>query len=421
MKIVVFNVKYSENLGDGLLAQCVEAGLTKDADYIEVETIDLAGREGFGRGGSSGRRQQALKVLHRLPPFARRWVVSYVLGRTLRKLRGQWDAKIAAADAVLIGGGNLFQDDDLNFPLKVGTVLDCVRRHNRPLAIYAVGVSGHWSEPASRLFGRLKQTNLVHLSVRDSFAQDSWRRHFPNGPEAKIVHDPGLLTRVLVNDGSSPVPPRRQPTIGLCVTEPVILQRHASQKASAIPLQDIAEYCDLIRLLVQDGYRVCLFCNGASEDQIFAQRIMDEASMHRLHKSSALQLAPRPRVPEELIRILQSTDVILAHRLHACIAAYSLGIPHVGLGWDKKVEGFFRSVGRQSYFLNGSGTSVSDIASSIRAADSEGIDSLRHRVIMAEAQAGIADMRRDLTRRDQNIVVEMSSVIRNDHPTAATN
>ena len=28
MKIVVFNVKYSENLGDGLLAQCIEAGLT---------------------------------------------------------------------------------------------------------------------------------------------------------------------------------------------------------------------------------------------------------------------------------------------------------------------------------------------------------------------------------------------------------
>ncbi|WFU06431.1 polysaccharide pyruvyl transferase family protein (plasmid) [Rhizobium sp. CB3171] len=421
MKIVVFNVKYSENLGDGLLAQCVEAGLTKEGGHIEVETIDLAGREGFGTSGGSGRRQQALKVLHRLPGFARRWAVGYVLGRSLRKLRGRWDAKIAAADAVVIGGGNLFQDDDLNFPLKVGTVLDSVRRHNRPLAIYAVGVSGHWSAPAARLFGRLKQTNLVHLSVRDSFAQDSWRRHFPNGPEAKIVHDPGLLARTLVSDDCSPASPKRRPIIGLCVTEPVILQRHASQKASAIPLQDIAEYRDLIRLLVQDGYRVCLFCNGASEDQIFAQRIMDEVLMHRLALSGALQLAPRPRAPEELIRILRSANVILAHRLHACIAAYSLGIPHVGLGWDKKVEGFFRSVGRQSYFLNGSGTSVSDIARLLRAADSEGIESHHHRVIMAEAEAGIADMRRNLTRRDQNIAAEMSSVIRNDHRAAASN
>ncbi len=55
MKIVVFNVKYSENLGDGLLAQCIEAGLIRGAGHIEVETIDLAGREGFGMGGS-GRR-----------------------------------------------------------------------------------------------------------------------------------------------------------------------------------------------------------------------------------------------------------------------------------------------------------------------------------------------------------------------------
>ncbi|MEF0940971.1 polysaccharide pyruvyl transferase family protein [Rhizobium sp. BR 362] len=420
MKIIVFNVKYSENLGDGLLAQCVEAGLVKEAGHVEVETIDLAGRKSFGTG-ASGRRQQALKVLHRLPPFARRWAVAHILGRTLRKLRGQWDAKIAAADAVVIGGGNLFQDDDLNFPLKVGTVLDCVRRHNRPLAIYAVGVSSHWSAPAARLFGRLKQTNLVHLSVRDSFAQDSWRKHFPDGPEAKIVHDPGLLTRALVGDDPSAMSARHHPTIGLCVTEPVILQRHASQKASAIPLQDIAEYRDLIRLLVQDGYRICLFCNGASEDQVFAQRIMDEASMQRLAKSGALQLAPRPRMPEELIRILGSTDVILAHRLHACIAAYSLGIPHVGLGWDKKVEGFFRSVGRQSYFANGSGTSVSDIAVLLKAADSEGIESFRHRVILAEAEAGIVDMRRNLTQRDQNNVAEMSSVIRNDQRAAAAN
>ncbi|MDL2401319.1 polysaccharide pyruvyl transferase family protein [Rhizobium mayense] len=420
MKIVVFNVKYSENLGDGLLAQCVEAGLTKGAGHIEVETIDLAGREGFGTGGN-GRRQQALKVLHRLPAFARRWAVGYVLGRTLRKLRGQWDAKIAAADAVVIGGGNLFQDDDLNFPLKVGTVLDCVRRHNRPLAIYAVGVSGHWSAPASRLFGRLKRTNLVHLSVRDSFAQDSWRQHFPEGPEAMIVHDPGLLTRALVSEASRSAPSKHPPTVGLCVTEPVILQRHASQKASAIPLTDIAEYRDLIRLLVQDGYRVRLFCNGASEDQTFAKRIWDEPSMQRFAATGALQLALRPCLPEELIRILLSTDVILAHRLHACIAAYSLEIPHVGLGWDKKVEGFFRAVGRQSYFLNGGGTSPSDIAKLLRAADSEGIESFRHRATMSQAEAGIADMRRNLTRRDQNIVAGIAPVILNDHRAATSN
>ncbi|MDE1992413.1 MAG: polysaccharide pyruvyl transferase family protein [Rhizobiaceae bacterium] len=421
MKIVVFNVKYSENLGDGLLAQCIEKGLAKDAEDIEVETIDLAGRAGFGSGGSSSRRRQALKVLHRLPGPARRWAVGYILGRTLKKLRSEWDAKIAAADAVVIGGGNLFQDDDLNFPMKVGTVLDGVRRHNKPLAIYAVGVSGHWSDPAARLFGRLKNTKLVDVSVRDQFAQDSWRTHFPKGPDARILHDPGLLTHAIAREGCVSFPARGPRTVGLCVTEPVILKRHASQKAAAIPLKEAEDYRDLIRLLVQDGYRVRLFCNGASEDQLFAEHIRDDASMHGLAGVGMLQLAERPKTPDELIEILLSVNVILAHRLHACIAAYSLKIPHVGLGWDKKVEGFFRSMGRQAFFLNGTSTTSVDIARLLRVADSEGIDSIRHRAILAEAASGLADMRRNLTRNDQNTVVEISSVIRNDHRAVSSN
>ncbi len=139
-KIVVFNVKYSENLGDGILAFCIEHGLSQTGGGIEVETVDLAGRHGFG-GASSSRRRHLLKLLQGLPKPARRLVVGFVVRRALRRQRGEWERKIAAADAVVIGGGNLFQDDDLNFPLKIGTVLDCVRRFDRPLAIYAVGVS----------------------------------------------------------------------------------------------------------------------------------------------------------------------------------------------------------------------------------------------------------------------------------------
>lgn len=399
MKIVVFNVKYSENLGDGLLAQCVETALRNRADHIEVETIDLAGRQDFGTG-RGGQRRYALKLLHRLPVFARHRLVRFMLERRLRKLHDQWDAKIAAADAVVIGGGNLFQDDDLNFPLKVGKVLDCVCRHNRPLAIYAVGVSERWSRKAYHLFARLKQAQLVHLSVRDGFAQDNWREHFPEGPAAKIVRDPGLLVRAFSDLERHMPSAGLQPTVGLCVTDPTILQRHASRNMSKIPFCNIGNYRDLIGLLLDDGYRVILFCNGAREDQVFAEQIRNSVSMHRVIGAGMLDLAERPRVPDDLVRILHSTDVILAHRLHACIAAYALRIPHVGLGWDGKVEGFFNSVGREAYFVGNAALSPPHIAWLLKAAEAEGIESLRHRATVAEAEAGITNMRRHLIGDD---------------------
>ncbi|TXI03173.1 MAG: polysaccharide pyruvyl transferase family protein [Rhizobium sp.] len=402
MKIVVFNVKYSENLGDGLLAECVEAALTNGGE-IEVETIDLAGREAFA-AGHGRRRRLILALLRRSPASVRRRLVRLGLERGLRRLLSQWDAKVAAADAVVIGGGNLFQDDDLNFPLKVGAVLDCVRRHDRPLAIYAVGVSKHWSEPAYELFARLKQARLAHLSVRDGFAQDNWREHFPDGPSAKIVRDPGLLVDASPISETAAGYRKNTLTIGLCVTDPIILHRHSSAGMSAIPFSNVGVYRDLIGLLLDEGMRVVLFCNGAREDQAFAERIRHSVGTHRPVASGSLEMAARPQVPIDLIRTIQSLDVILAHRLHACIAAYALRVPHVGLGWDGKVEGFFNSVGRENYFVKDASSPPGRVALLLKAAEKEGIEATRHHVTIAEARAGISNMRRHLVGPDQCIM-----------------
>lgn len=406
MKVLVFNVKYSENLGDGLLAECVEAALAGRSSEIEVETIDLAGRRAFA-AGHGARRRLALGFLSQLPSHARRRFVRAALENRLSRLQTEWDARIAAADAVVIGGGNLFQDDDLNFPLKIATVLDCVLRHDRPLAIYAVGVSKHWSKQAYDLFARLKRTRLVHLSVRDVFAQDAWRDHFPEGPDPKLVRDPGLLVHALPTNVKPLALPKRQMTVGICVTDPVILQRHADARTASIPFSAVSAYRDLIGMLLDDDHRVTLFCNGAREDQAFAQRIINSVSKHRAVKLGTMDISRRPLLPEDLVRTIQSMDVVLAHRLHACIAAYALGVPHVGLGWDKKVEGFFNSVGRENYFVKDALLPPEQIASMLKTAQIEGIDALRHEAIVAEARAGISNMRRHLVDYARPVLLQV--------------
>lgn len=386
MRVLIFNVKYSENLGDGLLAQCLERALSDYPD-MQVETIDLAGRTGFGTTHS--RRQLAIRALHLLPAFARRLAVKAMLRSKLEKLAQDWSAKIENADAVVVGGGNLFQDDDLNFPLKIGTLLDCIRKSGKPLAIYAVGVSGNWSPEAHQLFGRLNATSLMHLSVRDDLALQHWKRHFPSGVSPIVLPDPGLLTRSLPHASLGGENRSLPAMAGICVTDPVILQRHAGGPASDIALKSVDEYRVLIRQLIADGYRIRLFCNGAREDQAFAERLLNEKTMQAYKARNWLSLAARPEKPEELIEILRSVSVVLAHRLHACIAAYSLAIPHVGLGWDPKVASFFKAVGRDAFFAAGPSATPAQIASLIKMAEDNSVGNVRRDTTLAAAAAGI--------------------------------
>lgn len=408
MKIVIFNVKYSENLGDGILAQCLETALAQGGETLEVTTIDLAGRMAFGTGGG-GRRRLLLKVLQALPPYVRRLVVRQALAPKLRRLQVDWQRQIDAADAVVIGGGNLFQDDDLNFPLKVGAALDCVKRSGKPLAVYAVGASRDWSAQARQLFGAIKHSQLVHVSVRDTIASRNWLGHFPTGPQARILPDPGLLVGEII-DGRAAEPLKGGDLpIGICVTDPLILQRHSSHRAQGIPFSRADDYRQLLALMLDAGYRICLFTNGAQEDQAFARRLLSESALADRIDSGDLYLAARPKTPEELIRIIASTQVILAHRLHACIAAYSLGVPQVGLGWDAKVAGFFQSVGRSDYFAGDADISAHQIAGLLEEAARRGIDPATHAAVLNQAREGVAQLRACLQspqNRSENLPVQ---------------
>ncbi|KOF16893.1 hypothetical protein AC244_20310 [Ensifer adhaerens] len=414
MKIVIFNVKYSENLGDGILAQCLETALARGGGGLEVKTIDLAGRTAFGTGGG-GRRRLLLKVLQALPSFARRLVVRQALGPTLRRLQVEWQKEIDDADAVVIGGGNLFQDDDLNFPLKVGAALDCVKRSGKPLAVYAVGTSRDWSSRARQLFGVLEESQLVHVSVRDTIAGRNWLGHFPAGPHARILPDPGLLVREIV--ASHALEPLKvdDRAIGICVTDPLILRRHSSHGSQGIPFRHADDYHQLLDLMLDAGYRVCLFTNGAQEDQAFARRVLNGGGLAAHIDSGNLYLAPRPKTPEELIHILASTQVILAHRLHACIAAYSLGVPQVGLGWDPKVDGFFQFVGRSEYFAGEADISAQHVASLLEEAARKGIDPAVHGSVLHQAREGISQL------QDCLVAHQNRGVSRKTQPVVATN
>lgn len=387
MKIVVFNVKYSENVGDGVIAECLESALSEVG--AQVETIDLAGRQRYGDGRIRG-RAAILHALALLPSPAKRALVSYrVSGGLARRMPG-WRAALADADLAIIGGGNLFQDDCLNFPLKIGAVLNACKLANVPVAIHAVGVVPGWSDAARALFSRVRDVRLVAASARDYEACIAWGAELgADAPPITLARDPGLLAmRLLRNHGPKPISTR--PVIGLGVIHPIVLRHHAAP--GAILAGTFEATLALVEELLARGMRIVLFGNGAGEDEKHLRRLALHPVIQRYTSSGLVSTALRPRTPSDLVATIAAFDGILAHRLHAIVVATALGRPSVGLGWDPKVGGFFRSIGYPQRVVEDQRLTSGDIADMVQAALVEGVDAARLATLVEEARSAIIEL-----------------------------
>lgn len=80
------------------------------------------------------------------------------------RLRRHVRTRLAGCDAVVLGGGNLLTDADLNFPMKIAGALAQAARLRLPVAVNGVGANRQWSEAGRRLFGRARAGDAEPLS-----------------------------------------------------------------------------------------------------------------------------------------------------------------------------------------------------------------------------------------------------------------
>ena len=95
-----------------------------------------------------------------------------------------------------------------------------------------------------------------------------------------------------------------------------------------------AFYLDVITILLEEKVDFRLFMNGLGGDYEFAVSIVEE-----MHLSPDL-LLDKPKTPRDFIKMISGFKAIIGARMHACITAFSLGIPVVGLYWHDKLKKF---------------------------------------------------------------------------------
>ncbi|MGA9072156.1 MAG: polysaccharide pyruvyl transferase family protein [Terracidiphilus sp.] len=372
MRIALFNVKYSANLGDGLLSHCLASELAASRPNVQVAIYDLAGRSSYGEG--AGRRKTVLGIMNHLPASIRRVIAMSLLGPTvLWRLRPVWAEAITAADAVVIGGGNLLSDTDLNFPLKIAGLCAEIRNAGRSWELFGVGIADDWSRFGKKLFeSALLTPLLLRVSVRDARSKILWDAKIAckGTPAAVVCYDPA----VLVCD-HFPAPARIQrsrPVLGLNITAPSEIALHADM--GFIAGRAMFEWwVELVRLALQAGYEVRLFTNGQMQDQEFLlslQPVLESS----FATGGRLSFSAVPRNPASLAAIIADCDVLAGHRLHAHIPAFSYRIPSVGFVWDEKLKSFFEVVGRDDFLMDMQEASPAEAVGRITHALESGVD-----------------------------------------------
>ena len=405
-RIALLNVKYSPNLGDGLLSECLEAELARTfrsiAPRTEVFSIDLAGRRAYPAIAPS-QRARMIAVLETLPAGLRKRATQLALAALVRlRLRRHVRARLTGCDAVVLGGGNLLTDADLNFPMKIACALRQAARLGLPVAVYGVGANRQWSDEGRRLFGRaLGQARLTFAAVRDARSQAAWRELLvPQGIRpADLSGDPGLLASCHF---PRPPVPFDGPLAGLCITAPMALRYHATgpgaHKAAATPQALDAWYGDAVRALVDAGLRVALFTNGSPEDRDY----LDAMGPAWIARAKGPVTMTNPFAdPAEMIQFIAGCDLIVAHRMHACIAAHSFAIPTIGLRWDVKLDSFFALAGRGGYIADTDTLDAPALTALACRAVTEGVDRSALELLIADTRLDIARMAAALARAMQ--------------------
>ena len=378
MKVALFNVKYSPNLGDGLLSECTELQLRLAG--INATSIDLAGRSGYAPGNAS--RARMLIALEAMPAPVRRLATLTILSVLAAvRLRPAFRRQLVGCDAVVVGGGNLFSDSDLNFPVKIHAALAEAR--HLPAGIFAVGVARNWSHTGQRLFAKsLKQASLAYATVRDERSREIWDDLLPSPIlRAGLVRDPGLL--------ASRHYPRSAPsangrTVGLCITDPLALRYHGHD---ADP-DDLAQwYGGVAAALARKGWTVHLFTNGSPEDRAYLDR---HASAWCASDPVQVTRVPDFATPGELATFISGCDLLIGHRMHACIAAHSFAVPTVLLKWDPKLESFAEIAGRSDFFVDPARITPADVALLADRARRDGVDAAACTALIDSAADDVA-------------------------------
>lgn len=335
-KIGLIGLYSIDNMGDCLICETTRFILGESTQDVEVIEIDAAPRKISSYRGFYKLNLLVSAFLIRvlLPLLAQtvpRSMARYYFERFAWRLKLQWHYKtiIPTCDALIFSGGGFlkFKNQGLNY--LVEQVVEICALNDIPVMLSGVGIEGfdRHDYRCEKLGEALRSPAIRTITTRDflEILQDDYGIGLPT--HTSLVGDPAFWVPECYDAKKK----EDSSKIGINVIRKDIYKDYGNH-LSAQELKSF--YMGMISTLDEKGADWVLFSNGMTSDHDFGVALLQEMNL------SPSRMLPPPRTAHEMITVVSQFGVILGARMHACISAYSLDIPVVGLIWNEKLTRF---------------------------------------------------------------------------------
>lgn len=272
---------------------------------------------------------------------------------------------IKNADLVIIGGAPMFNYTYQNFYERTAVTIELAEKYKTPIIFSAIGIETYDDDnkKCQYLKERLNRDIVRQITTRDDF--DALQKYIYN-PKIRIkkVADPAVFSRNVFEPFCTS-PSGKEKKIGLFVL------RANGFKSNHIDFnyeQAANFWVDLTKKLKENGYKYELITSGHYSDEAFVDYLIREKGV----AGSVCQF--NMNTPEAMVRKISSYDAVLSCRLHPSIISYALKVPSIGLVWNTKVPGFYKSMGSEDRVIYTDKIDLDEIVNKIGQVIEEGVE-----------------------------------------------
>jgi polysaccharide pyruvyl transferase WcaK-like protein len=263
-------------------------------------------------------------------------------GRFIVSPNGFW-REVRRADLVIdIGGGDSFTDIYGGRRLMWMFVMKFLTHLARKPLVMAPQTIGPFSKPVSKFLARLTMRLCALVASRDQMSTAAAKNM---GISTNLIEasDVALLLPY------DPAPPRAAGgpvRVGLNVSGLLMGGGYTGRNEFGLTMDYPALIRSIITHFLSLGTEVHLVAHVLPQDRSHTHGEDDYgASKALLAEFPAAVLAPAFKTPSEAKTYIATLDFFMGARMHACIAAFSAGVPVVPMAYSRKFAGLFGSLG----------------------------------------------------------------------------
>ena len=276
------------------------------------------------------------------PPYVRGSDIRIVDldGKTMLNPFGYFAQALRSDMVIDIGGGDSFADIYGGRRLRRMFILKYLTHLAGTPLVMAPQTIGPFTKPVSRFLARLSMRLCAVVATRDTLSTAAAREM---GVTRPIIEASDVALRLQFDP---PSPRAGGPVrVGLNVSGLLMGGGYTGHNEFALKSDYPVLVRDIIRFFQGRGCEVHLVPHVIVATGAMVGEDDMRASMMLAAEFPGTVLAPSFKTPSEAKSYIASMDFFLGARMHACVAAFSTGVPVVPMAYSRKFVGLFGSIG----------------------------------------------------------------------------